>query len=164
MVNNLRSPRTETTNRMKAELISKAISRTQTAIKRGFHLEAVTLIESLISERLESLIEHSLGENTQTKNLGPLIKQCESLNLLSKEELQDLTYWKNDRAKIIHEMVKIRSARDANWSLRMKFAGQTAREGLVLLEKLQAITRKAKQASKLKMQIKPNSEPCKHSY
>jgi hypothetical protein len=51
--------------RAKEELFRKAFSRIEKSISRGFHLEAIAIIESLICDRLETSIAAITRESTR---------------------------------------------------------------------------------------------------
>lgn len=55
------------------ELYAHAWEHTKTAIDRGFYLEAITLLESLLSDRMESRASFLTGANKGFKNLGSLV-------------------------------------------------------------------------------------------
>ena len=44
-------------NELRSTLYCKAIERCTQAIKSGFHLEAITLCESMIADRIEALLQ-----------------------------------------------------------------------------------------------------------
>lgn len=108
------------------------------AIESGFYLEATTLIESVLSDRIESRLTFLENRKLDFQNLGNLIRDLEKFE--KNEEIykfiKDLRQWKNSRNEALHEMAKI----DANkvfkpWNKRILFAKKSAQDGRVLLRK-----------------------------
>ncbi len=130
--------------KIKGELIRSAHIRLKRATKLGFHIEAVAILESLITDRLESLIAISEKNQIDIGNLGPANKINYEAGRISEELHLDLKKWAKDRAKVIHEMVKVSNVIDSDWRERMKFARSTSSEGLRLLKKLDLIVKQYK--------------------
>jgi hypothetical protein len=127
--------------KFKYELIRSARKRIDRAIKSGFHIEATALLESLIADRLESAIEYKTGEIKKVQNLGPLVKTAESHGIISEELAAEVRSWSNNRAKVVHEMVKVSSEYSGSFRERMTFARHLAVEGKEILNKLEKISR-----------------------
>ena len=66
--------------KIRADLYKQAYERMKEAAEKGFYLEVITLIESLISDRVESFITKSTGEDFSFKTLGELIDKTRTLN------------------------------------------------------------------------------------
>ena len=128
--------------KFKFELIKNARKRVDRAIKSGFHIEATALLESLIADRLESSIENKTGEIQKVQNLGPLIKSAISHSIISEDFAEDIRCWSNNRAKVVHEMVKVSNENSGNWRDRIAFARDLAIQGKEILRKLELISRK----------------------
>lgn len=107
-------------------LYAKAYTRIDEAIKQGFLLEAITIEESIITDRLEARVAW-LSEQTQRefRNLGPLIelldtkkdkkqKNAEKMNKVKIQEsdsemldlLSEINKWRKQRNEALHELVK----------------------------------------------------------
>lgn len=104
-------------------------------IQRGVYLEAITLIESLIADRLESRISYLVGENYGFKTLGNLIsktRECEK-----DAEIRMITdkidHWRAKRNLALHEIVKIEKGTDLTWEERMERNRKIAIEGYQVL-------------------------------
>lgn len=116
-----------------------AFERVSLAINQGFYLEAITLIESMISDRLESRLTTICGSNVSFENLGSLI---EKIGKHEKDErlrclvTQDLFQWKALRNKSIHELVKIGEGDTSTWESRSEQLPLIAGEGFKLLRKI----------------------------
>lgn len=101
-------------------------------------LEAITLEESLISDRLESICGMLSKKDFSFKNfkkLRELIEKrgSEEINILVCGELAN---WFKDRNKAIHEMAKIEEGDTQTWEDRMKKLDPVAKKGLALLRKV----------------------------
>lgn len=130
-------------------LYKQAYSRINDATKQGFYLEAITIIESLVSDRLESRLSFLKGCDFSFKTLGGLIK--ESRKTETDSELrwlvdQDLDKWRNDRNKALHEMAKIADGDSSTWEERVKGIIPVAMAGLKILR---AIDKRCKDLRKL---------------
>ncbi len=123
------------------DLYHHAYSRVNKAIARGFHIEAIAILESLMCDRLENLLQ---AINPESKvELGSLGKLYNSVN---KEVeipvllLADLKHWNKARGQVIHQLVKISDVDAVNWRDRMAFARKTSREGKLILNELRKFT------------------------
>ena len=130
--------------RAKEELFRKAFSRIEKSISRGFHLEAIAIIESLICDRLETSITAITRESTGVKNLGPLLKKLKECPEFPRVLVGEIDLWRSDRNLVMHRMVKITSEEVFDWQSRMKFARTTAIEGFRLVKKVHAATNRIK--------------------
>ncbi len=127
--------------KFKSELIGNVRKRVDRAIKAGFHIEATALLESLISDRIESSIENKTGEIQKVQNLGPLVKNAISHAIISEDFAAEIRNWSNNRAKVVHEMAKVSSENSGSLRERMTFARQLAVEGKEILKRLEKISR-----------------------
>jgi len=130
-------------------LYKQAYSRINDATKQGFFLEAITIIESLISDRLESRLTFLKKHDVSFKTLGGLIKESrktETDSPLKELVAQDLDRWRNDRNKALHEMAKIADGDSSTWEDRVKGIVPVATDGLKILR---AIDKRCKDLRKL---------------
>jgi hypothetical protein len=126
------------------QLIRSAARRISQAIKKGYWLEAVTLVESMLTERLEKRAQYlhdHLGQPTASSlakvkdgfaNLGPLI-----IALKDKEPdhelqavLKQVDQWRSARNIAVHEMAKFGTGARQPWDDRMERARQIAKDGI----------------------------------
>lgn len=133
---------------VKQELISSAYSRVTYAISKGFHIEAIAIIESLLADRLESAIHVSNPEIRIKSTLGALIKRASDMKLISAEFAEEIRNWHDARSKVIHEMVKLSEEIESTWKERMSFARLTAAQGVKLAKTLDKTVKKIKKESK----------------
>ena len=127
--------------KFKYELIRSARKRVDRAIQSGFHIEAIALLESLIADRIESAIENKTEKVQKVQNLGPLIKTAILHGIISEDLAVEIRNWSNNRAKVVHEMVKVSSENSGSMRERLTFARQLAVEGKEILKKLEKIFR-----------------------
>jgi hypothetical protein len=121
------------------ELYKSAFTWIKEAIDNGYYLEAISIVESLICDRLESHLSFLLGKDFSFKTLGALIntvKQHETNSSLRSLILDDLDKWRKSRNRAAHEMVKIEAGKQISWSERVRINELTATEGLALLRKI----------------------------
>lgn len=83
----------------------RVLEQYKRAMESGFYLEAVTLMESIISDRLESRATY-LGKTTGFDTLGKLCNILSSDTVL-KDIIPQIVDWKNGRNRMLHEMSKI---------------------------------------------------------
>ena len=130
-------------------LYRQAYRQINRALEYGFYLEAITLIESLVSDRLESRLTFLKKTDFSFKTLGTLIaesKRIETDSALKELIAQRLDKWRNDRNRALHEMVKLADGDTATWDDRMKAVVPIAKEGLATLR---AIDKRYKELRKL---------------
>ena len=109
------------------------------SMEQGFNLEAISVIENLISDRLEGHLTYLLGANYSFKTLGDLIyktKEIETDEILKELIAQDLNQWRIKRNASIHEMVKFEEGDTNNWFGRIKDLPAIAEEGLYIYRKI----------------------------
>ena len=117
-------------------LFSAAKARIEECIQLEFYCEAVTIIESAITDRLESRLSFLKGENVGFRNLGALISEAKSAepDAELRSLIEELDNWREVRNVAVHELVKIEAGRDVlSWESRIKSVGNTARQGYRLL-------------------------------
>lgn len=134
------------------DLYHRAYSRVNKAIARGFHIEAIAILESLMCDRLENLLQ---AINPKSKvELGSLGKLHNSVSReieMPELLLADLKQWNKARGQVIHQLVKISDVDVVSWRDRMSFARKTSHEGKLILNELRKFTDpKAKQFRKVK--------------
>lgn len=115
------------------------------SINEGFYLEAISLEESLITDRLESYMTWLKGTDYSFKTLGDLkraIEVYETDDDLRLLVLGELDQWRRARNKAAHEMVKIEDGKTISWTDRMRINQEVAEAGLELVRKIDRQTRR----------------------
>jgi hypothetical protein len=118
--------------KQREHLYGSAFSRIDEAIDEGYYLEAITLVESLISDRLESRLGELRGDATGFKPLGNLVRKMKSEE--TDSELKNIVSnkvdnWRDRRNTALHEMVKIEKGEKVDWDERMKNNKSVAVDG-----------------------------------
>jgi hypothetical protein len=129
------------TRKAREDLYHRAYSRVNKAIARGFHIEAIAILESLMCDRLENLLQ-ALHPDSKVE-LGSLGKLYNSVNNeieIPESLLTGLKQWNKARGQVIHQLVKISDVDAMNWLERMAFARKTSNDGKKLLDKLRKFT------------------------
>jgi hypothetical protein len=150
--------------KLRRNLYHQAFDHIANAMDNGFYLEAITLIESLISDRLESRLTQILGNDFSFRTLNDLIEQTrknEPDEMLKNLVTIDLNEWRKQRNSSLHEMVKVQAGDESTWECRVMKLPFIATNGLELLRKIakrvqyfQSVTKKgANQAPNVPMII-----------
>ena len=133
----------------KYEIIRAAINRFNTAMEHNFYLEASALIESLISDRLESRLSELKKCNVNFDTLGNLLKELRTLEediILIEIMNKQINNWSGDRNKTIHQAAKIELNQKKDWNEFLKLAEKTAKDGRKIFDaynkQLQKLRRK----------------------
>lgn len=117
------------------DIYREARDRVQGALANGYWLEAITLIESLLSDRLESRASYLAGENKGFQNLGPLLNDLRDLERVPafRELEQDIDEWRVARNSAIHELPKLEDGKLGTWAPRLAALQPVAIRGCGLL-------------------------------
>ena len=120
-------------------LYREAFSRISNAIRDGYFLEAITLTESLLADRLESRATFLLKCEFSFKTLEKLIDKLETEEPdkdLCKLIKDNVAAWKVQRNTALHEIAKIEDGDTRSWDERMVELKGTASLGLSILRKV----------------------------
>jgi hypothetical protein len=126
------------------ELYKRAIQQFNEALEAGFFLEAITICESLITDRLESRCAE-LGKSLAFQNLGRLIKELKQIETdaeIRKIITTELDDWRENRNTALHEIVKFEKGEFPEWKNRVEASGDYAVEGMVIFRKIDNRIRK----------------------
>lgn len=127
------------TAKMRSEMYQAAFLRITEATKAGYYLEAITLIESIIADRLESRLTYITGKDVSFQQLGSLItkvRKFETDPILRPLIDQNLDNWRKARNKALHEMVKIATDDTSTWIDKVVDLLPISKDGLALLRKI----------------------------
>jgi len=114
------------------EVIKSAISRYNVAIEHSFFLEATALMESLISDRLESRLGELKKEPISFDTIGNLLnalRKIETDTVLKEVMNKQINNWCADRNTVIHQAAKIEIGKKKDWNDYLKQAEKTAKDG-----------------------------------
>lgn len=108
-------------------------------MEEGYALEAICLLESMISDRLEArkaAIHGQKQEKRKFSNLKTLAQELRGKNSNDPEEVKQLygqvESWVDGRNSAIHEFAKLREGTRKKWETKYKDAIKTAATGLKL--------------------------------
>ncbi len=124
----------------KQELYRQAHKRITRSINKGSHIEAVALIESIMSDRIESAISVITNKPVIASTLGSLFKKLNELEPAPIDLRTAIWEWNQSRAFVIHQMVKLTNEVDSSWTERITYSRKTAAEGLKILKDLRRYT------------------------
>jgi len=126
-------------NAAKGASFTYAFRRINESLKSGYYLEAVTLSESIISDRLLSFVKHHQKDENVKTPFHKLIKSAKKLNktaVVTKDgtDLFDaLDEWRDKRNKCIHAVAKSEPGEPTRpVDVFLEMAEQCAIEGKVL--------------------------------
>lgn len=139
-VQKIKSSYTPELGKSKQQLYEYAYKRVQSSIRKGSHIEAIALLESIMSDRIESAISSLTRKHVSASSLGSLFNSLDKLSP-AEDDLKALVWdWNESRGLVIHQMVKLTNDHNSTWAERVKFAKITAQEGIVLLPQLRRYT------------------------
>ena len=118
-------------------LYRMAYGRINGAMQDGYYLEAITLIESLVADRLESRLTKVLGTDFSFKTLGALISKARSTepdSTLRSLIINDLNDWRELRNEALHAMAKLANGDPSTWEDRMLALVLIAEDGAAVLK------------------------------
>jgi len=122
------------------------------SIREGFYLEAITLCESMISDRIEALVAALDPDHPDAGQLLELGRNLKKFKRLLKDDLKGadlaarLDAWKEARNRALHEMVKLPEGDAGDWGSRRAALRSVAREGRDLVRILSGYVRRRREA------------------
>ena len=120
--------------KLRHDLYAKLLQRIDSSIEQGFYLEAVTLEESFIADRLESYAYYKKLCGIK-KNLGDLLRPLSTDPEFSKDLHSEIDSWRKNRNAVLHEMAKFDVGEEADWDAKYSKAKNVAEHGKKLLRK-----------------------------
>jgi len=118
------------------QLYAIAWRRVHDACKAGYHLEAITLLESLLSDRMESRARHLTGANQGFRPLGQLVQifKTNEREPLFLDLVGRIDIWRSKRNRALHELVKFESGTLPSWDKQTAVLPAIVSEGQALLQ------------------------------
>lgn len=135
----------------KHKIIKSVMSRYNTAMEHNFHLEATALIESLISDRLESRLAQLTNNNITFDTLGNLLiklRKIEEDVILIEIMNKQINQWCGERNSTIHQAAKIELNQKKDWNEFLKLAEKTAKNGRKIFDKYNSQLQKIRRTKK----------------
>lgn len=118
-------------------LYKAVIDRYKESVDSGYYLEAITLMESLITDRLESFLIYysAMNRNESFKTLDACIRLFDKYQgLMNEDLLSRIVEWKNQRNHAVHEMAKIEEGDNTSFSQRYLELRNVANKGFELFK------------------------------
>lgn len=118
-------------------LYKAVIDRYKESVDSGYYLEAISLMESLITDRLESFLIYysAMNRNESFKTLDACIRLFDKYQgLMNEDLLSRIVEWKNQRNHAVHEMAKIEEGDNTSFSQRYLELRNVANKGFELFK------------------------------
>jgi hypothetical protein len=131
------------------------------SIREGFYLEAITLCESMISDRIEALVATLDPDHAKAGHLLALGQNLQQLRRLIRDDPEGadlaarLDAWKEARNKALHEMVKLPEGDAGDWGSRRAALRSVAREGRDLVRILSGYVRRRRKVLRDELEAEP---------
>lgn len=134
-------------------IIKAAISSYNTAIEHSFFLEATALMESLISDRLESRLGELMKTPVSFDTIGNLLnslRKVETDAVLKEIMNKQINNWCGDRNAVIHQAAKIELGKKKEWMDFIKQAEKTAKDGRKIFDAYNKQLKKLRSTNSIK--------------
>ena len=128
-----------TVGQTRRELYARSLARVKEAMEAGYSIEAVALLEGMISDRLEARLAHKNSQAKDKRKLSTLVTLAEELRGKNsddpdsaKEVYGRVIVWADDRNNAVHELVKLVENGSETWEMKYSEAKEAAKNGLSL--------------------------------
>ena len=116
---------------LKRDLHRRANGLLKASLENGYWIEAISIAESLMSDRIESYFEKH-HEKRRITTLGTWSYELMKSKRLPKKEVdlfERVFEWSQERNKATHELVKVSERHKADWDERISDCMKVASEG-----------------------------------
>lgn len=124
-------------------VIKGAVRRYNEALESGFFLEAITIAESLIADRLESRAIFLGKIDTSFKTLGVLTTNLKNDSILSCL-IPEIDAWRKQRNNALHELAKIENGDASLFHDKYLKTKSIAEEGIKIFRKINNVLKKSR--------------------
>ena len=128
-----------------------AFDRLCEALEEGWLLEAISLEESIISDRLLSALQSLAGKSSAKKNFNELINQTEEAFIANWGDpeanlFDQLHQWRRDRNECVHAFCKLdnHAYSESSAEIFSDMMWETAKKGRELVDLVKHLSRDAK--------------------
>ena len=106
------------------------------ASAQGYYLEAIALLESLLTDRMESRATYLTGSNTGFRTLGALLSIFQSVEKDPHflQVLRKIDTWRVHRNDALHSMAKFEMGAVVSWAKKVTKLPRVVEEGRELLQ------------------------------
>jgi uncharacterized protein with ParB-like and HNH nuclease domain len=136
---------TEGVGMQRHDLYACVLGRVKQAIENGYNLEAITLLESIIADRLESICNELKNSNEFAFGmLKTLINEARKHPISENwlDLLTELDTWRDKRNRFLHEMAKIEEGNHSSFDEKYRSSCAYAEQGKDLFHKIDNEIRK----------------------
>lgn len=137
------------TGQDRKNLYTGCLERVSKALDEGYALEAITLLESLIADRLEARLAYINGQRAEKRKfstLGCLTQELKGTKAGEPKEAvamyDAVDDWATLRNEAVHEFAKLSEGNSKNWDAKYKTAKKAAKNGKKLFRDLDKVIRK----------------------
>lgn len=117
--------------------IKGGIDQYKKAMDADFYIEAIALMESAISDRLESTLNYLHPNSDYSyKTIGVLAKDLLKEKAYKEETLKEILDWAKTRNDAIHQMVKLLPDQSKSFQDRYDELESCAEEGYAIFKKV----------------------------
>ena len=150
---NQKRPVSNKTGKARQAQISMAMEQYNRAMKDCYYIEAIALMESAISDRMESALNYLFPNKDYSYNTVGFLAKClldnqQFLNENWVAILEEIKQWSKQRNDAIHQMVKLMPDLSKSFQVRYKELKKCAKEGSKLFRMLDNEQRKTKRYQK----------------
>lgn len=138
--------------RQRAAIFREGAKRYKQAMRDGYYIEAICLVESWIADRLECHLAYVTKDDTAFKTLDNLVRTYGKSDIdaeLKRLVAEEVAQWKTHRNTATHEMMKIEQGKHRSWNQRVQQNKAPAVEGLRLFRKIDRRIRDLKDLTKV---------------
>ena len=131
----------------RGDIYRLSYKRAQRAIKAGFYLEAIALIESMMADRLESILAIQSRQPVHFRTAAQAASALRHTHPYRDSLLlKDVSAWSNGRSRWLHEFAKVSEHDHLTWRARIADARDVAEAGLDLLKGVASASQQARRA------------------
>ena len=129
-------------------LYRAAWKRIADASSAGFYLEAITLLEGILADRMESRASYLTGTDVSYRTLGSLIDTLRKHEFVAdfKAILEQIDKWREKRNRALHEMVKFATGERPSWEDKTGPLPSIVDEGRHVLRRFDAIDKRERRS------------------
>lgn len=132
---------------LRGQIFRSSYKRARRAISEGFYLEAIVIIESLLADRLESVLSAATAAPVQFRTANEAARDLRGSSLIDQDLLARISSWSYGRSRWVHEFAKVSDEDHLTWHGRLADARDVALSGFDLVTQVTAAAKKAKSKS-----------------
>lgn len=124
----------ESQNIAKGKLVRRALSLSRAAIESGFYLEAIALVDSVVSECINRIVFYSSDFPLKGKGINDSLRKMETkqISLFDSTLTADTLSWGKHRNRAIHGFIRLNEFDGADWDSRRELVRFQAEDGYKL--------------------------------